>query len=101
MSEVSLYTQSRFVDGVSHVGKGGKAGGDAHKNRLVNQEDTRVGLEVDPRSLFHHLETLDGDISLVGEPETNEIQHFDGLKGFLDHCCSVYPKRLGEGRGVP
>lgn len=42
---------------------------------LLDHEDACVGLKVDPFGFLDDLETGDGDVFLVRETETNEIQH--------------------------
>lgn len=40
---------------------------------LLDHEDTRVGLKIDPFGLLDDLKTSDGDVFLIGETETDEV----------------------------
>jgi hypothetical protein len=43
---------------------------------FADMKDTGVGLEIDSLSTLDHLQTFDSDVSLVGEPEAHQVQHY-------------------------
>lgn len=47
-----------------------------HEYALVDEQDCCVGFEVDALGLFDDLQTLDRDVFLVGQAETNDVKHF-------------------------
>ena len=48
----------------------------AYQCRLVDEEDARVGLEVDARRFSHYVQAFDCDVCFVGEAEAYEVEHF-------------------------
>ena len=61
---------------------GTEDGGATYKSSLVHKEDAGVSLEVDTLGLLDNLETLDGNVRLIGETKTNEVQHLGSFGGF-------------------
>lgn len=46
-----------------------------YQHGLVHEQDAGVRLQVDSRGLLDDLESLDGDVGLIGETEAYEVQH--------------------------
>lgn len=42
---------------------------------LIDQKNTRVRFEVDTLGLLDDLQATDGDVSLISETQTDEMQH--------------------------
>ena len=59
--------------------------GCSHQYALVDEQDRRVGFEVDALGFLNDLETLDGDISFVGQAESDDVQHDCG-SGYVLLC---------------
>ena len=60
----------------------------SHQYALVDEQDRGVGFEVDALGFLDDFEALDGDVSLVGQAETDNVQH-------VDFCvCSVYLEQI-------
>lgn len=62
---------------------------------LIDQKNTRVRFEVDALGLLDNLQTADGDVSLISETETDEVQH-DGR--FNQRCVASIQKRARNNR---
>ena len=42
---------------------------------LFDEQNRSISLKVNPRRRLHDLETSDADISLIGQPKADEVQH--------------------------
>lgn len=49
----------------------------SHQYALVDEQDRGVGFEVDALGFLDNFEALDGNVSLVGQAETDNVQHVD------------------------
>lgn len=49
----------------------------SHQDALINEQDCGVGFEVDALGFLDDFEALDGDVSLVSQAETDNVQHVD------------------------
>ena len=75
------YNASYWNSPVSSIMIGGSNIGGRHQSLFIDEQNTGVSFEIYSTRILHHIETFYSDVSLVGQAQTNQVQHCQNLYG--------------------